>query len=80
MHLLYFSVVMHKNITNAFLGVGLGLHYYISCSIINEYFFENRLLAEGVVGSGIGFGTFIFSILLQHLSNNFTWKVYVCFL
>ena len=58
-----------------FVGFGLGLHFYIACTIINEYFLENRVLAEGVVGGGVGLGTFLFSILQQFLSNNFTWKV-----
>jgi len=55
--------------------MGLGLHFYVACTMVNEYFFENRLLAEGIVGSGIGLGTFLFSIFQQYLTNKFTWKV-----
>ena len=53
----------------------MGLHFYVSCAMVNEYFFENRLFAEGIAGSGMGLGTFGFSILQQYLSNNYSWKV-----
>ena len=61
--------------TFSVLGFGLGLHYYVASTIINEYFFENRVFAEGMVGGGIGLGTFLFSLLQQFLTNQHTWQV-----
>jgi len=44
---------------------------------LNYYFQDDRAFAEGVYGTGICIGIFVFSALLQFFSNLYTWKVYI---
>jgi len=57
------------------IGFGTGLVNFSASSGINYYFKDDRAFAEGVLGSGICVGIFVFSGLLQMFGHYYTWKV-----
>jgi len=57
------------------IGFGTGLVNFSTSSGINYYFKDDRAFAEGVLGSGVCVGIFVFSGLLQMFGHYYTWKV-----
>jgi len=55
-------------------GIGLGLGYIPSITIVGYYFHKYQSLAVGFAASGVGVGTFIFPPLIRFLQNTYGWR------
>lgn len=58
-------------------GLGFGMIYLPAIVSVTCYFEKYRSLATGIAVCGSGFGTFLFSPFVDHLVQNFGWRVTV---
>lgn len=55
-------------------GIGLGLGYIPSITIVGFYFRRYQSMAVGFAASGVGVGTFIFPPLIRFLNDTYGWR------
>ena len=82
--LLFSGIVLTTRITAAwqlylfygvFFGIGTGGTYVPMVSTIARWFTAKRNLMTGLAISGMGFGTFLFSPIANHLIARYNWKI-----
>ncbi|KAG0710024.1 Monocarboxylate transporter 12 [Chionoecetes opilio] len=56
-------------------GLGLAVCYVAAIVIVAFYFEKKRSLATGIAVAGSGIGTFLFAPLIQHLMDNWGWRL-----
>ena len=57
------------------LGFGCGLTNFAASNALNDYYVKDRVLAEGIFGSGVGVGLFAGTYVLQKLVDEYNWQV-----
>ncbi|KAM4693747.1 monocarboxylate transporter 14 isoform 2-T2 [Discoglossus pictus] len=55
-------------------GIGNGMVYLPAVVMVGQYFQKRRALAQGLSTTGTGFGTFLITVLLKYLCENFGWR------
>ncbi|XP_053567434.1 monocarboxylate transporter 14 [Bombina bombina] len=55
-------------------GIGSGMVYLPAVVIVGQYFQKRRALAQGLSTTGTGFGTFLITVLLKYLCEEFGWR------
>ncbi|XP_078481259.1 monocarboxylate transporter 2-like [Ciona intestinalis] len=55
-------------------GFGAGLANFSASVAVNEYFYRERSLAEGIMGAGLCVGMFLLSMLQQLFIETYTWQ------
>ncbi|KAK3871733.1 hypothetical protein Pcinc_023147 [Petrolisthes cinctipes] len=56
-------------------GLGLAVCYVAAIVIVAFYFEKKRSLATGIAVAGSGIGTFLFAPLIQHLMDDWGWRL-----
>ncbi len=65
----------HLHITYGLLfGIGTGINFYITMSVISRWFVQKRALALAIVGTGLGVGTLALSSLTAYLISSYGWR------
>lgn len=57
-----------------FSGIGSGMVYLPAVVMVGQYFHKRRALAQGLSTTGTGFGTFLITVLLKYLCEEFGWR------
>uniref|UniRef100_A0A8C5QRB1 Solute carrier family 16 member 14 n=1 Tax=Leptobrachium leishanense TaxID=445787 RepID=A0A8C5QRB1_9ANUR len=55
-------------------GIGSGMVYLPAVVMVGQYFHKRRALAQGLSTTGTGFGTFLITVLLKYLCEEFGWR------
>nr|XP_018670362.1 monocarboxylate transporter 14-like isoform X1 [Ciona intestinalis] len=55
-------------------GFGAGLANFSASVAVNQYFYRERSLAEGIMGGGLCIGMFLLSMLQQFFIEAYTWQ------
>ncbi|XP_006009537.1 monocarboxylate transporter 13-like isoform X2 [Latimeria chalumnae] len=60
--------------TQQLTSLGWGLSYSSTMGMVSRYFKRRRVLAVGMVLTGVGIGSFVLSLLFQVLIDTFAWR------
>ncbi|XP_008842691.1 monocarboxylate transporter 14 isoform X2 [Nannospalax galili] len=55
-------------------GLGSGMAYLPAVVMVGRYFQKRRALAQGLSTTGTGFGTFLMTVLLKYLCEEYGWR------